>query len=268
MQAQQFLENLLSSATQQVPAILAQLRIQQQSQNAEVSSLRCFADMRSCSVAQIDHFTFACPSSEVHLGRALAYRTLCYVVFRDLDYSWNRSENTMKKHSPRRTGSFSRRDATIAKAARDATAQAAAKDAEIARLQARVQQFEDAAVAMSVLSSSTEKRSPADVAAAAAAAGTAEGSSGGFCSARFSMSLQKSSSSSALAAVAASQKHKKRKVAHVEDSEVDDNNTMNSNTGMKTMNTSSKSSTNNAAITASGKKKASRLKTSGTANHH
>jgi hypothetical protein len=92
---------------------------------------------------------------------------------------------------------ISRRDATIAKAARDATAQLAVKDAEIVRLQARVQQFEDAAAAMSRLSSSTEKRSRADVAdaAAAAAAAVAAAASGSSLSgARSSLSLQKSKS--------------------------------------------------------------------------
>jgi hypothetical protein len=70
-------------------------------------------------------------------------------------------------------------------------------------------------------------------------------------------------SSTATSSVALSQKHKKRKVAHVEDSEVDDN-----NTSISTMKTS-KTSTSNAAIASialSGKKKASKLKSSGTAN--
>jgi hypothetical protein len=63
----------------------------------------------------------------------------------------------------------------------------------------------------------------------------------------------------AASSVALSQRQKKRKVAHVEDSEVDDNNVRNT----------SKTSTSNAAIAAialSGKKKARKLKTPGTAN--
>ena len=83
-----------------------------------------------------------------------------------------------------------RRDATIAKTARGTTAQLAAKDAEIARLQARVQQFEDAAAAMSRLSSSTEKRSCVD----SAAAGAAGGSSSSLSVARPLLSQQQSES--------------------------------------------------------------------------
>jgi hypothetical protein len=79
---------------------------------------------------------------------------------------------------------ISRRDATIAKAAKDATAQLAAKDTEIVRLQARVQQFEDAAAAMSRLSCSTKKRSRADATTAAAAAGGGNSSSGTTAGAR------------------------------------------------------------------------------------